>query len=112
MYDSGILQLEKQLLKNKIKYVKITGNETISQKEQSKLYFNGYNFKTDKFFNLQNTDPLYKYVNSDYRVLLISRAGAEGVDTTNCQNMIIIDHQWNDATSEQIIARSIRLKSS
>ena len=25
--------------------------------------------------------------------------------------MIIIDHQWNDATSEQIIARAIRFKS-
>ena len=43
---------------------------------------------------------------------MISRAGAEGVDTTNCQTMIIIiDHQWNDATSEQIIARAIRFKS-
>ena len=42
---------------------------------------------------------------------MISRAGAEGVDTINCQNLVIIDHQWNDATSEQIIARAIRFKS-
>ena len=44
LYDTGIRQLEAALLKSKIKYVKITGNESAVKKEQSKLYFNGYNF--------------------------------------------------------------------
>ena len=43
--------------------------------EQSKLYFNGYNFNDPKFFNFKISDPLYKYVNNEYRVLLISQRG-------------------------------------
>ena len=42
---------------------------------------------------------------------MISKAGAEGVDTKNSNNIILLDHQWNDSTSEQIIARAIRFKS-
>ena len=111
LYETGIRQLQKVLNQSKIKYMQITGNESANAKEQSKLYFNGYNFDDDNFFNIKQTDPNFKYINNEYRVLLISRAGAEGVDTTNCQNLIILDHQWNDATSEQIIARAIRFKS-
>ena len=43
--------------------------------------------------------------------MLITRAGAEGVDTINSQNLIILDHQFNDALSNQIIARAVRFKS-
>ena len=49
--------------------------------------------------------------NNEFRVLLITKAGAEGVDTINCQNIVLFDSQWNDTTSEQIIARAIRFKS-
>lgn len=110
-YGAGISLLTKQLNDNKIKFVQITGKENSVSKELNKKYFNGYNFKSNKFFK-SNDDPEFKkYINSDFRVLLISRAGAEGVDTINCQNLIILDHQWNDALSEQIIARAIRFKS-
>ena len=43
--------------------------------------------------------------------MLITRAGAEGVDTINSQNLIILDHQFNDALSNQIIACAVRFKS-
>ena len=51
------------------------------------------------------------YINDKYRILIITKAGAEGVDTINTNNIILIDSQWNDALSEQIIARAIRYKS-
>ena len=64
------------------------------------------------FFDLSVVEPSqHKYINDKYRVLIITRAGAEGVDTINTQNIIIMDSQWNDALSEQIIARAIRYKS-
>ena len=82
------------------------------QKEQNKLYFNFYNFNDINFFNIKNFDiSLHKFINNEFRVLLISKAGSEGVDTINCQNILLFDSQWNDTTSEQIIARAIRFKS-
>lgn len=94
LYNLGIELLESALNKNKINYVKITGREDATIKERNKNFYNAYNGKD---FNS--------------RVLLISKAGAEGVDTKNTQNIILLDHQWNDALSEQIIARAIRYKS-
>ena len=88
---------------NNIKCTQITGQESARQKEDSKLYYNHYNFGNSSFFNINKTDANYKYINDEYRVLLITRAGAEGVDTINSQ--------FNDALSNQIIARAVRFKS-
>ena len=112
LYDNGAQQIRKQLDKEGIKFKQITGRENARQKEDAKLYYNHYNFgRVDFFKTMKNTDENHKYINSEYRILLITRAGAEGVDTTNTQNMIIMDHQFNDALSQQIIARAVRFKS-
>lgn len=110
--DYGTNNIELRLAKELIPVVKITGKQNTQQKEESKLFFNYYNFNNGNFFNRDTLELRYhKYINNKFRVLLISRAGAEGVDTINCQNIILYDSQWNDALSEQIIARAIRFKS-
>lgn len=112
LYDAGVQLLVDRMSKENIKTRQITGRQSSTQKEESKMYFNGYNFKNDNFFNSDTIDErLKKFINDEYRVLVITKAGAEGVDTINCQNIILLDSQWNDATSEQIIARAIRYKS-
>lgn len=111
LYDTGIQQLKALLDKAKIKSVQITGNETSSKKELARLQYNHYDFGKKNFFNIPKTDANYKYINSEIRVLIISKAGAEGVDSTNTQNLIILDSLWNDSVSEQIIARAVRFKS-
>lgn len=98
MFDTGIKLLEEQLIDKKIIYTRITGRESASKKEANKRFYNAYDYNS--------TDDDKKC-----RILLISKAGAEGVDTKNSQNIILLDHQWNDALSEQIIARAIRYKS-
>jgi len=98
MYATGIKLMEEQLNNNKINYTRITGKETATQKEKNKLLYNSFEYGS-------------KNELLGCRVLLISRAGAEGVDTKNTQNIILLDHQWNDALSEQIIARAVRYKS-
>jgi hypothetical protein len=95
MYDTGIKLLEDALKKKEIEFTRITGKETARKKEENKNLFNSYDIVN----------------NVGCRVLLISKAGAEGVDTKNTQNIVLLDHQWNDALSEQIIARAIRYKS-
>ena len=98
MYATGIKLMEQQLINNKINYTRITGKESATQKEKNKLLYNAFEYGS-------------KNEELGCRVLLISKAGAEGVDTKNSQNIILLDHQWNDALSEQIIARAVRYKS-
>ena len=108
LQDGGIRLIKENLDKLKIGYVVISGSESTVKKEESRKYFNGY--YNDKI--PQSNDPLLSpYKNTQYRILLITKAGTEGVDTKNCQNMVLYDSQWNDATSEQIIARAVRYKS-
>jgi hypothetical protein len=44
-------------------------------------------------------------------VLIITKAGAEGVDLKNTFTIFIMDGQWNEALYEQIVARAIRYQS-
>ena len=96
LYAAGVKLLEREMYINDIPYTKITGKENAKKKAENKTNYNDWEGGDD------DKHP---------RVLIITRAGAEGVDTKNTQNIILIDHQWNDATSEQIIARAIRYKS-
>jgi hypothetical protein len=112
LYDNGLVQLTNALKMNNIMYVIISGRESKNQKEINKKLFNFYNFKNDKLFTNENTSPEdFQYINNKYRVLIITKAGSEGVDTKNCQNLIMMNGVWNQAMSEQIIARAIRYKS-
>ena len=112
LMDAGVNILKESLREANIKAVYITGEQTIANKENAKKYFNGYDFKNSNFFNKsQIDDKNLKYINSDYRVLIITKAGAEGVDTVNCNNIILLDGQWNNSFTEQIVARAIRFKS-
>ncbi len=48
---------------------------------------------------------------SGVNVLLVSKAGTEGVSTFGTRQIIICESQFNPASSEQAIARAIRFKS-
>ena len=112
LYDAGVKILFAGLDKLGVGYKAITGRQSTGQKEESKKWYNGYNFGNPDFFDLSVVDPSQqKYINDKIRVLVITKAGAEGVDTINTQNIVLMDAQWNDALSEQIIARAIRYKS-
>jgi len=64
------------LKKNNIEYVVISGKETTKEKEDNRLKFN-----TDDNVN----------------VLIISKAGTEGVDTKNVRFVYIIEPLFNEA---------------
>jgi len=100
--DNLVKELNKLDLPN-TKPVFITGRESSSKKEESKILFNNY--------KMQNSTVEYTNPNNDCRILFITKAGAEGVDTKNCQNIVLFDELWNDATAEQVIARAVRYKS-
>ena len=51
------------------------------------------------------------YNNNKIKILLISRAGGEGLNFKGTNNVIILESNWNKATDEQIIGRAIRYDS-
>jgi superfamily II DNA/RNA helicase len=52
-----------------------------------------------------------QYNSNKIHVLLISKAGGEGLDLKETKFMILMDPGWNPGTAEQVIGRGIRYKS-
>jgi superfamily II DNA/RNA helicase len=52
-----------------------------------------------------------EYNANKIKVLLISKAGGEGLDLKETRNIIIMEPSWNEATHKQVIGRAIRYKS-
>lgn len=88
--NNGVDLIKKYLNKNNIEFAVISGKENIKQKEDSKN----------------------KYNNKDVQVLIITKAGTEGIDTIGTEAIFIYEgSSWNEALVEQAIARAIRFKS-
>jgi len=88
--DNGLRIIKEYLNKNDISYAIISGNENIKQKEESKN----------------------KYNSGEVDVLLITKAGTEGIDTISTEAIFIYEgSSWNEPLVEQAVARAIRFKS-
>ena len=90
----------KNLLSNKkkpgLKYIMITGNVIYSPDNRGEI-----EAITDK----KNTDG------SQIKVIIISRAGSEGIDLKNIRNVHVLEPWYNMNRTEQVIGRGIRNKS-
>jgi len=88
--NNGLRIIREYLDKNDISYAIISGNENIKQKEESKN----------------------KYNSGQVNVLLITKAGTEGIDTIGTEAIFIYEgSSWNEPLIEQAVARAIRFKS-
>lgn len=52
-----------------------------------------------------------KYNNKEINVMIITKAGSEGLDFKNTENLLILDPTWGYSQTEQIIGRAVRYKS-
>lgn len=88
--DNGLRIIKEYLNKNNIEYAIISGNENMKQKEESKN----------------------KYNSGEVDILLITKAGTEGIDTIGTEGIFIFEgSSWNEPLVEQAVARAIRFKS-
>lgn len=85
----GVDRIKKLLKDNQIPFVEVTGQQTdIAREKAVKTYNKG-----------------------DVNVILLTKAGAEGLDLKKTKNVIIFESTWNEATEEQVIRRAARYKS-
>ncbi len=87
--ENGITLVINILQKMKIPFAHIDGSLS---KEKRKKAVNDYNKNITK-------------------VLLISKAGSEGLDLKETRYMILMEPSWNPATIKQVIGRGVRYKS-
>lgn len=85
----GLNPVEKLLQEGNIKYDKFTGSMNDKQKEEA----------------------VKRYNEGEIDTLLLSGAGAEGIDLKGTKLMQILEPHWNKNKIEQVIARGIRFKS-
>jgi|14_taG_2_1085336.scaffolds.fasta_scaffold00247_21 predicted RNA methylase len=93
----GINKIEEELNKSKIQYGFITGGMNVKTIAR---FIDGYN-------NYNNKDYQFDKI----RVLLISKAGSEGVNLLETRGIFVIDGVWNEALYEQVVARAVRYRS-
>lgn len=87
--EAGIKVLKNRFDKEKIKYQEITGDVDPRTRDQIKNRYNS----------------------GEFGVLLITKAGGEGLDLKGTKNIVIYEPLWNQPSTEQVVARAIRFRS-
>jgi len=86
---SGIELLQKRLEDNDINYVGINGSMSKKKRDEA----------------------ISKYNKGISKILLISKAGGEGLDLKETNYVIIMEPGWNESSIEQVIGRAVRMGS-
>lgn len=86
---SGLHLLMNRLKKEGIPYAHITGDVEQHRRELA----------------------IRRYNEGLLKVLIISKAGGEGIDLKNTTSMVIMEPSWNEATHRQVIGRAVRFQS-
>jgi len=87
--DFGVVPLKRIFEKEDITYALIYGDVDKSKRQ----------------------DIVNKFNNGEYDVLVITKAGGEGLDLKEVMNVIILGPPWNESALDQAVGRAIRFKS-
>ena len=87
--ESGVQLIQEELAARNIPALFIDGTQTLAQR----------------------TRDVQKYNSGEVRVLLITMAGAEGLDLKGTRTVLLTDPWWNVSKMEQIVGRAVRFQS-
>ena len=87
--EFGIDPIKEALDKNGITYTVFSGDVPVEQRQQIVNDFN----------------------NNMFNVLILTRAGGEGIDLKGVRSVVVLDPTWNDAGLQQVVGRAIRFRS-
>lgn len=87
--ENGVKELRKIMKDMGLNSMVVSGNEGAREKQTAVTSYN----------------------NGTIRNIIITKAGAEGLDLKRTTNIFIVDQTWNESTRSQIIGRGIRYKS-
>ena len=87
------------------------GMNLLRQELDKQSQKNLYNYISGELTEKERTLNKKSVNEGKSKILLISKAGAEGISLIEIRNVIIMESNWNAATDEQIIGRAIRKNS-
>jgi superfamily II DNA or RNA helicase len=87
--ENGVYIITDLMIHNKISYSVISGKTSPKTRMEIVEYYN----------------------NGMFNVLIITKAGSEGLDLKETNNIIVMDPVWNPSALEQIIGRGVRFNS-
>ena len=87
--ENGVKELQKIMKDMGLVSMVVSGNEGAKEKQMA----------------------VSSYNDGIIRNIIITKAGAEGLDLKRTTNIFIVDQPWNEATRAQVIGRGIRYKS-
>ena len=87
--DFGIRPITEALLRNDISFQTFTGSTPTEERQGIIDAFN----------------------KNEFEVLILTKAGGEGIDLKGVRSVVVLDPTWNDAGLQQIIGRAIRYNS-
>jgi SNF2 family DNA or RNA helicase len=93
--DAGIDAVKHMIEKLGLTYLLVDGSMSIEKRANAVEKFNA-----DYLGNPQ-----------EHRVIIITRAGGEGLDLKGVSDIIILEPSWNESASTQIIGRGVRYQS-
>lgn len=59
----------------------------------------------------KRTELVNKFNKGEINVIVLTKAGSEGLDFKNTQNLLILDPTWGYSQTEQVVGRAVRYKS-
>lgn len=95
--ENGVSRLGEYLKKINTSFGVVSGTRSTIEKKTA----------IDAYNNFENPN----WEGLKHRVLVITKAGSEGVSLRASRGIFVLDGVWNEATYEQIVARAIRFKS-
>jgi superfamily II DNA or RNA helicase len=85
------------------------GIRPLTQALQSKsISYRIFYGSTDKE---ERTKMIEDFNNDDFQVLVLTKAGGEGIDLKGVRSVVVLDPPWNDASLRQVIGRAVRYNS-
>lgn len=91
-FDKNNLEPEKKLDKDGLRWIEFHGG---IEKEVRRVNKSIFNLRDNRYG---------KYC----KIIMISPAGAEGINLNNCRQVHIIDPYWNEVRIEQVVGRALR----
>lgn len=84
--EFGVRPIETMLARARVSFSVLTGNMAAHKRDQAVKRFN----------------------HGETRVLVISRAGSEGLDLRGVEQVFVMDPPWSNAAMQQIVGRAVR----
>jgi len=104
-------EINEQELKEKPAFALYTGDETVEEKEITRLIFNS---QWDKLKDVNLKRQLKNVFNNNFfgdviKCLMITSSGAEGITLKNTRFVHLVEPYWHPVRKEQVIGRAVRI---